>query len=82
MNAMMETGGMGGLAQRLRQRFWSRLRGLKIVRESDLIRVHRHAQVSRMAPEAAIVALGLLTEEQVFEILTGERPVAAEPAFA
>ncbi len=77
MNSKMETGGAGGLAQRLRQRFWSRLRGLRLVRESELIRVHRHAQVTGMAPEASIVALGLLSEEQVFEILTGERPVAA-----
>ncbi len=77
MNGRMETGGLG---QRLRQTFWTRLRGLKIVRESDLIRVHRHAQAARMAPEASIVALGLLTEEQVFEILTGERPAALASA--
>ena len=77
MNSRMETGGAGGLAQNLRQRFWSRLRALKIVREPDLIRVHRHAQSCRIAPEAALVALGMLTEEQVFEIFTGERPVSA-----
>ncbi|HEV3027775.1 MAG TPA: hypothetical protein VG457_09395 [Planctomycetota bacterium] len=65
------------MAQKLRQRFWGRLRGLKIIRESDLIRVHRHAQQRGIAPEAAIVALGMLTEDQVIAILTGERPVLA-----
>jgi hypothetical protein len=63
------------MAQKLRQRFWSRLRGLKVIRESDLIRVHRHAQQQAIAPEEAIVALGMLTEDEVIGIITGERPV-------
>jgi len=67
----------GTMAQKLRQRFWSRLRGLKLIRESDLIRVHRHAQQRSIAPEEAIIVLGLLSEDQVLEILTGERPVLA-----
>ncbi|HVR87532.1 MAG TPA: hypothetical protein VMU54_24615 [Planctomycetota bacterium] len=72
-----ETRPASTMAQKLRQRFWARLRGLKIIRESDLIRVHRHAQQRGVAPEEAIVALGLLTEDQVIEILTGGRPVLA-----
>jgi hypothetical protein len=65
------------MAQKLRQRFWSRLRALKILRESELIRVYRHAQQRGIAPEEAMVALGLLTEDQVIEILTGERAALA-----
>jgi hypothetical protein len=65
------------LAQKLRQRFWTRLRALKLIREPDLVRVYRHAQQHGLAPEEAMVALGLLTEDQVIEILTGERPVLA-----
>ncbi|HLY73715.1 MAG TPA: hypothetical protein VKU80_06310, partial [Planctomycetota bacterium] len=60
------------VAQKLRQRFWSRLRALKILRESELIRVYRHAQQQGIPPEEAMVALGLLTEDQVLGILTGE----------
>ncbi len=65
----MDTGLMG---QRLRQRFWSRLRELNLIRESELIRVHRLAQQRRMSPEEAVVALGMLTEDQVFALYTGE----------
>jgi hypothetical protein len=65
------------MAQKLRQRFWSRLRALKILRESELIRVYRHAQQQGIAPEEAMVALRLLTEDQVIEILTGERSALA-----
>ena len=68
----METGPAGLMGRQLRQRFWARLRGLSIIRESELIRVHRLAQQHRMTPEEAVVALGLLTEEQVLEIFAGE----------
>jgi len=72
-----EPGSASTMAQKLRQRFWSRLRVLKILRESDLIRVYHQAQRQGIAPEEAMVALGLLTEDQVIEILTGEHSALA-----
>jgi len=68
----MNTGRQERMGQRLRQRFCARLRELGIIRDSELIRVHRLAQQRRMTPEEAVVALRLLTEEQVFAITTGE----------
>lgn len=68
----MNTGTAGLMGQRLRQRFWTRLRDLRVIRESELIRVHRLAQQHRMTPEEALVALGLLTQEQVLAIFAGE----------
>ena len=59
--------------QQLRQRFWDRLSGHKIVRATDLVRVHRHAQQSGVSPEEAIVDLGLMTSEQVMEFFRGEQ---------
>ena len=73
----LETGAAGLMGQRLRQRFWSRLRELGIIRESELIRVHRLAQQRCMSPEEAVVALGLLTEDQVLSIFTGESRASA-----
>jgi hypothetical protein len=73
----VETKSASTMAQKLRQRFWSRLCALKVIRESDLIRVYRHAQQRAIAPEEAMVELGLLTEDQVIAILTGERLVQA-----
>ena len=58
----------------LRRRFWNRLCRLGIVRERELVRVHRLAQARRIAPEEAVVALGMLTRDQVLEFLMGERP--------
>jgi len=72
-----ETKPASASVQALRQRFWSRVCYLKSVRTADLIRVHHHAQQHCMAPEEAVVALGLLTEAQAIEILTGERELAA-----
>jgi len=65
------------MAQMLRQRFWTRVCYLKTIHAADLIRVHHHAQQNSIPAEEAIIELGLLTEEQVNEILTGERPVLA-----
>ena len=67
----MDTDRQGLLGQRLRQRFWSRLRELGLIRESELIRVHRLAQQRRMTPEEAVVALGMLTDDEVLAITTG-----------
>ena len=67
----MHTGRQGLLGQRLRQRFWSRLRELGLIRQSELIRVHRLAQQRRMTPEEAVVALGMLTDDEVLAITTG-----------
>ena len=58
----------------LRQRFLNRIRVLGIVREPELIQVHRVAQDRRIAPEDAVVALGLLTEDQVLELLMEDPP--------
>jgi len=67
----------GTMTKLLRQHFWSRVCYLKTIRASDLIRVHHHAQQNSIPAEEAIVELGLLTEDQVIEILTGEQPVLA-----
>lgn len=59
----------------LRRRFWSRLCMLGIVHGPELVRVHRLAQARRIAPEEALVLLGMLTRDQVVEFLVGEAPV-------
>jgi hypothetical protein len=58
----------------LRRRFWNRLCRLGIVRERELIGLHRVAQARRIAPEEAVVAMGMLTQDQVVELLTCEAP--------
>jgi hypothetical protein len=58
----------------VRRRFWSRLCGAGLVRHGELVRVHRVAQARRIAPEEALVTLGLLTRDQVVEFLTRECP--------
>ena len=68
----MDSGRAVLMRQRLRQRFWIRLRELGIIREAELIRVHRLAQQRRVTPEKAVVALGMLTEEQVVAITIGD----------
>lgn len=60
-------------AQELRQRFWTRIAHLKTVRVADLVRVHHHAQQTCSSPEESLVALGILTEDQVIELYAGER---------
>lgn len=67
----------GSMTPKLRQQFWTRVCYLKSIHSADLIRVHHHAQQNGIPAEEAIVQLGLLTEEQVIEIVTGERPVLA-----
>ena len=57
-----------------RRRFWNRLCRMGIVRERELVRVHRVAQTRRIAPEGALVEIGLLTAEQVAELLSGNAP--------
>ena len=59
---------------RSRRRFLNRLCALGIVRERELVELHRVAQSRRIAPEEAVVALGLLTSDQAAELLAGERP--------
>jgi hypothetical protein len=44
---------------------WNRLRGSGILHEADLIHIYRIAQQSGIAPEAAALALGILTEKQL-----------------
>jgi hypothetical protein len=57
-----------------RRRFLNRLCALGIVRERELVEVHRLAQARRIAPEEAVVVLGLLTRDQAAELLDRERP--------
>jgi hypothetical protein len=60
----------------LRSRFWSRLLGLRLIRNPDLIQVYQVAQQQRITPEEAAIALGILTEKQarelLFQVLGGE----------
>jgi len=72
-----ETKTAGTMTPKLRQAFWSRVCYLKTIRAADLIRVHHHAQQHGIPAEEAIVELGLLTEDQVIEFVTGERPLLA-----
>ena len=58
----------------MRRRFWNRLCRLGIVRERELIRLHRLAQARRIPPEEAVVAAGMLTRDQAAEFLTGDAP--------
>jgi len=62
----------------MRRRFWNRLCRAGLVRGGELVRIHRVAQQERIAPEEALVTLGLLTREQVVELLTNERPFGFE----
>jgi len=55
----------------LRSRLWSRLRGLGLLREPELIRVYQVAQQNRISPEQAAVALGVMTEQQARDLLCG-----------
>jgi hypothetical protein len=57
-----------------RRRFWNRLCRMGLIRERELVRIHQFAQSRRMAPEGAVVAMGILTADQAAEILTGEAP--------
>ena len=57
-----------------RRRFWARVCRMGIVRERELVRVHMLAQARRMAPEGALVKLGILTAEQAVALLTEESP--------
>jgi len=68
----METN--GSTDPRSRRRFLNRLCALGIVRERELVEVHRVAQSRRIAPEEAVVVLGMLTRPQVVELLAQERP--------
>ena len=58
----------------LRRRFWGRLAAFGIIRPTQLIRIHRVAQDRGIAPEEAVVALGMLTRDQVVEFLIGDAP--------
>ena len=46
---------------------WNRLRGLGLIHETDLIRIHRIAQQQRISPELAAIALGVVTRRQVLD---------------
>ncbi|HLY11178.1 MAG TPA: hypothetical protein VKW04_17895 [Planctomycetota bacterium] len=78
----LQTTAAGSMVQQLRQRFWMRLRSQRIIRASELIRVHRYAQQRCLSPEEAIVALGLMTEAEVINLLTRERHEGAALASA
>ena len=69
-----DTNGPVAIDPSVRRRFWNRLRQFGLLGERDLIRVHQVAQRRRIAPEEAVVALGMLTRDQVVEFLTGESP--------
>jgi hypothetical protein len=71
----MKENAMVDLDRERRRRFWARLCRMGIVRERELVRAHQVAQVRRMSPEAALVALGILTAEQAVAILTEEAPL-------
>lgn len=70
----MDTNTPPALDATMRRRFWNRLSHAGLIRQRELIRVHRVAQQERIAPEEAVVALGMLTREQAVELLTEERP--------
>jgi hypothetical protein len=72
MNA--ESKGLFALDPGQRRRFWARLCRMGIVRERELVGVHRVAQERRIPPEAALVATGILTAEQAAEFLNGDAP--------
>lgn len=57
-----------------RRRFWNRLCRMGIVRERELVKIHQVAQARRIAPEGAVVAMGILTAPQAAELLTVESP--------
>ena len=57
-----------------RRRFWSRLCRMGIVRERELVGIHQFAQSRRIAPEAAVVAMGILTADQAAQFLSTESP--------
>jgi hypothetical protein len=57
-----------------RRRFWNRVCRMGIVRERELVKIHQVAQARRIAPEGAIVAMGILTADQAAELLSGESP--------
>jgi hypothetical protein len=74
-NAMIvESSGPVAVDPRIRRRFWLRLSRLGIIRQQELIGIHQLAQKERISPEEAVVALGMLTRDQVVEFLTGESP--------
>jgi hypothetical protein len=57
-----------------RRRFWNRLCRMGIVRERELVGIHRFAQSRGIAPEGAVVAMGILTADQVAEFLSHTAP--------
>lgn len=57
-----------------RRRFWNRLCRMGLVRERELVEIHRFAQARRIPPEGAVVAMGILTADQAAEFLSNESP--------
>jgi hypothetical protein len=57
-----------------RRRFWNRLCRMGLVRERELVRIHRLAQSRRIPPEGAVVAMGILSADQAAELLSTESP--------
>ena len=78
----IESKGARDFARLLRQQFLNRIRERGIVSGSELIRVHRVAQERRIAPEDAVVLLGLLSEEEVLDILMEGSPTDVTREFA
>jgi hypothetical protein len=66
--------GLFSLDLEQRRRFWNRLCRMGLVRERELVRIHLYAQTRRIAPEGAVVEMGILTADQVAEFLSTESP--------
>ncbi len=66
----------------LRQQFINRLRERGIISGPELIRVHRIAQELRIAPEDAVVILGLMSADEVLDLLTEGATGVAPVEFA
>jgi hypothetical protein len=56
------------------RRFWARVCSMGIVRGEELVRIHQMAQARRIAPEGALVSLGILTADQAVAFLNEEAP--------
>lgn len=78
----IESKGARDFARALRQQFLNRIRERGIISGSELIRIHRVAQSRRISPEDAVVILGLLSEEEVLDLLMEGAPTEAAGEFA
>jgi hypothetical protein len=65
------------VAQMRRPQFWSRVCSRGEIGAGGLIRVHQHALRKGIPTDEAVVALGMLTEDQVVEIHAGGEQLRA-----